>query len=282
MNQVMTKWRSASVLGAAVAMAAAGCALPPKSAGQAPSAVELPPISPNRPTFSDGTSLVPVGHTQIETGVTFAQRTQAGVDTARTNVPEVVARYRVSDVVEVRALWGGQTWSTVDQGAGSETDDGGSDPAIGIVVPLAEQQGWLPAIAIEALTTLGVGSSDFSSSHADPTAKLLWSYGGGHLPEWLGIGGNFNVSYPTEAGDRFTQTAVSLYATFTPSGADTCWFAEWYLVGRPANHVDATQSADFGVVQRLNRTTAIDARIGFGLDDRADDWFTGIGISFLF
>jgi len=35
-------------------------------------------------------------------------------------------------------------------------------------------------------------------------------------------------------------------------------------------------------VQRLNRTTAIDARMGFGLDDRADDWFTGIGISFLF
>ncbi len=282
MTKALTSRSLPSLLAVVMAMHATGCALPPKAAGQEPAAAERPPIAPNRPTFSDSTSLVPVGHTQIETGITFARRTQAATETERTNGPEVAARYRVSEAVEARVTWGGQAWSSVDQGAGGETDDGATDPSLGIVVPLAEQHGWQPAIAMEVLTTLGIGAAAFSSGHADPTAKLLWSYGGEKLPDWLGIGGNFNVSYPTEDGDRFTQTATSLYATVTPTGTDTCWFAEWYLVGRPANHVDATQSVDFGAVQRLNRTTAFDARIGFGLDARADDWFTGIGISFLF
>ncbi len=268
-------------LAGSVALATAGCAVQ-AGTGQGGAQDDLPPISPNRPTFSDGTSLVPVGHAQLETGVTFAQRSQAGTDTERTNAPEVTARYRISDAVEARLLWSGHAWSATDAGFGTANDDGGTDPALGIVVPIAAQAGWRPALALEVLTTLGVGSEDFSSGHADPTAKLLWSYGGEKLPDWLGIGGNCNVGYPTEAGDRFTQTAASLYATITPGGGDTTWFAEWYLVAQPANNVDATQSVDFGVVQRLSRTTAFDARVGFGLDERADDWFTGIGISFLF
>ncbi len=90
------------------------------------------------------------------------------------------------------------------------------------------------------------------------------------------------MSYPTENGDRFTQPAASLWATWSPVGSDTCLFAEWFVIGRPANNVEHTQSVDFGVVQRLNARTAVDARAGFGLDDRADDFFTGVGISFLF
>jgi hypothetical protein len=35
-------------------------------------------------------------------------------------------------------------------------------------------------------------------------------------------------------------------------------------------------------VQRLSRTTAVDARVGFGLDDDADDRFIGFGFSVLF
>lgn len=262
-----------------LATAFAACAV--QDGGNRPGAAvaELPPISPNRPTFSDGTSLVPVGHVQLETGYTYTKRTQAGVDSERHNVPEVVLRARVSGTVEARAIWNGITSADVD---GAGRDDGGTDPALGIVVPLFEQGDLTPAIAIEALSTLGIGDHAFSSGHADPTGKLLWSYGGGRLPEWLSIGGNLNASWPTENGDRFTQTAASVWASVTGPAPDTSWFAEWYVVSRPANNVASTQSVDCGIVQRLSPRIAIDARVGFGLDDRADDFFTGIGLSFLF
>lgn len=265
----------------AAALWLAGCAAHGRTrAPQAgPPTAELPPISPNRPTFSDGTSLVPVGHLQLETGWTYTKRRSAGVDSDRHNVPEVVLRARLGATVEARAIWNGIAFNDVD---GAGRDDGGTDPALAIVVPLCDQGDSTPAVAIEGLSTLGNGDHAFGSGHADPTAKLLWSYGGGRLPEWLAIGGNLNVAWPTENGDRFTQTAASVWASITGPGPDTSWFAEWYVVAEPANNVESTQSVGFGIVQRVDPGIAVDARVGFGLDVRADDVFTGVGISFLF
>jgi hypothetical protein len=266
-----------------LALLASSCATGPHPRGPSTQAEDLPPISPNRPTFSDSPGLVPVGHAQLETGYTFASRSEDGGDTTRSNVPEIVARYRLDDAIELRLLWNGYAWSETDQGeAGTSDDRGGTDAGIAVLVPIAEQSGWLPALTLEALTTLGIGSDSFSSGDADPTLKLLWGYAGGVLPEWLGVGGNLIVSFPTEDGDRFTQPAASLFATYGPPDADTSYFAEWFVIDRPAQGLDATQSVDFGIVHRLDDRTAIDARIGFGLDSRADDVFTGVGISFLF
>jgi len=41
-------------------------------------------------------------------------------------------------------------------------------------------------------------------------------------------------------------------------------------------------TAACGVLFLTSRTVQLDARVGFGLDDEADDFFTGFGISFLF
>ena len=103
------------LLSGALAIILAGCAVPPQDATSA-GEPRLPPVSPNRPTFSDGTSLVPVGHAQLETGYTFTRREQNGSDGDRSNVAEVTARYRVSEAVEARLLWGGYAWSSTDSG----------------------------------------------------------------------------------------------------------------------------------------------------------------------
>jgi hypothetical protein len=74
-----------------------------------------------------------------------------------------------------------------------------------------------------------------------------------------------------------------VYTTVIPPAApDTCLFAEWYVLSPYANHVGSAHNTDFGVIQRLTRTMAVDARVGFGLDQDADDFFTGVGFSVLF
>jgi hypothetical protein len=263
----------------AVGLALASCAMAPRP--QEPAAPPVPPISPNRPTFSDGTALVPHDLVQVETGYTFTKRNRNGVETERHNVPEVTTRYRVLDNLEARVVWNGYAFTQSEASGATDRDEGGTDAAIGVLIPVADQDGWLPTLVFEAITTLGVGSEDLSSGHADPAVKLLWSYGGGHFPDWLGIGGNLVAAYPTEGGDRFTQTAASLYVTAN-SSPDTCFFAEWYVVVPYANHLDPAHNADVGVIQRLSPDVAVDARVGFGLNDEADDFFSGVGVSFRF
>lgn len=253
------------------------------TSGQAPSnAGGTQLVSPNRPTFGDSPSLLPTGRAQFETGYTFAQRRGGGTEVTRQTAPELTARYGVGETVEARLLWGGMVWSQDDSGTAGGDADGGGEAAAAVLTPLTSQHDCWPALTLELLSTLGVGDTTFSSGHAEPTAKLLWAYGGGHLPDWLTIGGNLIVGYPTEHGDRFTQPAASLAVTLGQPTADTNLFAEWYWIGRPANLTAATQSVDFGVVHRLAPDLAIDGRVGCGLDSRADDVLAGFGISFLF
>jgi hypothetical protein len=273
---------SCRCLAALAALALGACAVAPSAAVPQGGAAGLPPISPNRPTFSDGTAVVPPDHLQIETGWTVTQRDQSGTETMRHNVPEVVARYLLTDTFEVRLVWGGYVWTDSETGGATTSDDGGTDVGLAVLVPVVGQDGWRPALVVEAATTLGIGAENLTSGHADPTLKLLWSYGGGRLPDWLSVGGNLIASYPAEAGDRFTQTAASLYAFVSPTGTDTSFYAEWYVVTPLVNNGDEAHTADIGVVQRLSRTTAVDARIGFGLDADADDLFAGLGFSVLF
>lgn len=271
----MNRFRSVVVMSAVGA--AASCTVTPTDEQGQPLS-----IFPNRPTFSDGTSLVPHGHLQIETGYTFTHR-HDGADIDRHNVPEVLARYRVFDSLEARLLWGGYAWSDSESGGTREHADGATDLALAIVVPIVGQDDLRPAVALEVASTLGAGDSDFSTQRADPTLKVLWSYGGGRLPDWLGVGGNLNASFPTESGERFTQTAASLYATVNPfDTTDTTFFGEWYVVSPYAKDTHAAHSLDAGVVQRVTATTAVDARIGLGLNEQADDLFAGVGFSVIF
>lgn len=271
----------ASLAGVA-ALASSGCSAAPPGISHQHATDEARLISPNRPTFSDGATLVPRHYVQFETGWTLAHRDDAGATSERHNAPEMVGRYRLFDSLEVRASWGGYVSAATGGAKSPSTEEGAADPALAVLVPIVDQDGLRPTLVLEVASTIGIGDETLTSGHADPTVKLLWSYGGGALPEWLTVGGNLIASYPTESGDRFSQTAASLYATASAADAGTSIFAEWYVVSPYSNEFEAAHSVDAGVVQRLGRTTAVDARVGLGLDSQADDWFTGLGFSVMF
>jgi hypothetical protein len=273
---------AATPLGLLSALALAACALPP-APRQEPSPADAQPSSPtistDRPSFSDGTGLVPHGHFQLETGYTFTRRSDGGVETERHGAPEVLARYRLLDNLEARLLWGGYLFQETDTGGMDDDDDGASDLALGIKVPIADQDGLLPTLAVGMNLQLGTGADAFSTRHhALPASKLLWSYA---FENGLGLGGNLVLAFPHENGDRFSQTAASIYGTWAPRDGTTL-FGEYYLLEPYAKDTQEAHNADFGVVHLLSSRVQIDARVGFGLNDAADDFFTGAGISFLF
>ncbi len=236
-------------------------------------------VSPDRPSFTDGCAFVPPWHLSLETGYTFTFRDRDDAQTQRHNAPEILARVGlVDDRFEFRLFTPGYVWSRTDSGAGFESTEGFSDAALGFKLKLLDQDGAVPKVCLEGLSTLGAGSRNVSSRKMEPTVKFLWSY---DLHNNLVISGNFNLAFPTTDGDRFTQGQASLNIAWAATDRAS-FYGEYYVVGPNSKGSDAAHYADVGAGYLLTKRILIDGRIGFGLNQEADNFFTGVGISFLF
>ena len=245
-------------------------------------------ISTDRPSFSDGSGIVPVGRFQLETGYTFTFRNRDGAKTQRHNGPEVLARVGlVDDRVELRLITNGYVWSRTDDGSGDgfASSPGWSDVGLGLKFKMFDQNGWVPRVAIGAQTTLGAGSDSASSQTAEPTLKLIWSYDlePSLGDDWKGftMGGNANIAWPTTNGDRFTQGQGSVYLSF-PLADRLSGFVEYYVIGPSAKGADAAHYVDVGAALLLSDRIQLDARVGFGLNQASDNVYCGFGLSVLF
>lgn len=245
-------------------------------------------ISADRPGFSETTSIVPSLHLQLETGYTFTFRNRDGVETQRNNAPEILARFGVlDDCLEVRISTAGYVWSRTDDGTGTgfASSEGWSDFALGVKWKVADQDGWLPRIALDATTTLGVGSDNISSQMVEPILKFIWSYdlGLSFGDDWKGVtvGGNANVAWTSTSGQRFTQGQGSVFLS-VPTFDRASAFVEYFVLGPNIKGGDAAHYVDFGGAYLLTDVLQLDGRVGFGLNKEADNFFVGFGLSFLF
>ncbi|MBL0871639.1 MAG: transporter [Phycisphaerales bacterium] len=272
----------------------AGNAASPKAVSAASTAASIKRASPeltistDRPSFSDTAGIAPVGHLQLETGYTFTLRDRDGIETQRHNGPELLARVGlIDDRFELRLSTSGYVWSRSgdDTGSGFRSTEGWSDFSLGFKLKLTDQDGAIPRLALGAATTTGAGSDGISSRRAEPTVKLIWSYDleklGGDSLKGFGVYGNINASWTTSDGDRFWQGAASICGTYAISDR---WgvFAEYYTVFPAGQGTGPSHSVDFGTTYLLTPRIQLDARVGFGLNSKADNVFMGIGLSILF
>jgi hypothetical protein len=266
------------LLALAIALTATACAVPSVRPNTPPAATE-PTVSTDRPSFSASPLLVPVGHYQIETGYTWTQRRDQGVTTEVQAVPDVLARYRALDRLELRATWGGVLRSTAHDDGGRDSRSDLADLGLGAKIPLAEEDGWLPNASLVTSLTLGTGNAATrTGNHAVPTQILAWSHS---LGEHAAFGGNLVWSLPYADERRHSQTAASLYATWTCT-TDTTLFAEYFVLSPYAPGTRSAHSVDAGVLYVPQRRVQLDARVGKSLDGVGDDLWGGVGISFLF
>lgn len=268
----------------------AGGAGTPTTPGPAAAAPPLT-ISTDRPSFSDGTGIEPLRHLNIETGYTFTHRDRDDVKVDRQNGPEVLARVGlIDDRLEVRLSWSGWVDNQVESGGTDSTSHGWSDLTVGLKVKLFDQAqlgAWAPRLALGLATTVGAGGGAVSSQESEPIAKLLWSYDLGACwgEKWSGwsAGGNFNIAWPTsgEGTDHFEQFQASLCVN-APLFDGCTGFAEWYVLTPNTDGGSPAHYADIGAAYLLSPRVQLDARVGFGLNNQADNFFAGVGLSVLF
>lgn len=225
------------------------------------------PITTDRPSFSDGTLIVPKGRWQIEAGYT-----QTNTDGSRFEaIGEALLRWHLSERVEFRL-------SNFGWGRASETD-GLLDPSLGIKLKLHPGvTAKTPDLALILQSTVPAGDRAFRVDRPQPTAKLAFYQA---TDSTTGFGGNLVVSDLGEDAGRFTQYAASLYLSKTLN-PKTSAFVELYRLMPLSDGGPDANFADTGLTYLLNPRTQVDFRVGTGFESKRDGWFFGFGLGYRF
>lgn len=242
----------------------------PAQAPTTPPADTFPTISTDRPSFSDASGLVPVGHPQIETGGTYFKVGGSNFGQG----PEFLFRYAVSDRFELRLV--NVNYSFFEGGGGS----GFQDPGVGFKLRILKptRATGQPEVTFVGLLQMPLGGGAERAQGVQPTGKIA-----AYLPLTAsdGIGGNVLASYFTPDDAHFTQYAASLYEAHT-FNAKLSSFIEVYGLTPLGHDGHSGAFADAGFEYLLNKRVQVDIRYGTGFNQSRDGQYVGAGIAYRF
>jgi hypothetical protein len=251
------------------------------------------PINTDRPTFTPANTVVPRGRLQFESGWTFSAQRSSQMHSTVYDLPELAARYGLTDRLEFRMFWSGETFTDerVRRRRPLRSIDGPGDTEVGFkwqLFPGDEKKKWIPTTAlITSIIAPTGGSSPYSGETVEPYVNLIYGW---NLTEKLTLSGSSGYLGIREQGapnllarsDNYQRWHQSLVAFFTPAERTT-FFYEWYTLmytnapdNRPVSFMDG------GLLYRLTPNMQLDFRVGFGLSGRPDDVFAGTGFSVRF
>jgi len=243
---------------------AAGCLLLVASGLAAQQAKPLPPIDTDRPDLTDATTTVARGHVQFESG--FTSQTSRDALTALSG-PEALIRVGIFSRAELRI---GQNYRSVESAPGQRTS-GFDDLQLGTKIRLLDQ-GSLPAVSIEAFTTITTGAAAIGAPRALPGGALLvqqtsdgpWS-----------AGVEIEVARGAESGaSGFTSLSIQYQATSRIQA-----YGEWYQLQPDLSENARQHYVDTGILIALSNDVQVDARFGVGLNHDADRSYFGFGFA---
>lgn len=248
-------------------------------------AQEPGPLVTDRPDQTESTGVVAPGFVQLELGWTVSDASDDLSETRTHTLPEALARIGVLPGLELRIALPG--WSSVEtgiDGADLQTD-GFGDASLGLKWGLTAGRGTVPAVALLAGATLPTGEEGFSSERVDPSMRVALS---SDLADRLSLGWNLGWARMTEqlpgpedgglVSDAQTDFFYTLSLGIGLADRLGLYLESFGFLGveevRPSRH-----SVDGGFTLLVADNLQLDLRAGAGLDEHADDWFLGAGLS---
>lgn len=234
------------------------------------------PLVTDRPDFTEASSTVGRGVAQLEFGYTYTY--DDGTDrTIGHSYPEALLRYGIlADWLEFR----------IAQNVGGESvngisNTGGEDLYLGFKIAITPQECFLPEMALIPQMTVPSGSDAFTDNEVLP--GLNWIYGW-ELNDLISTAGStqFNRAIDEVTTAAYTEWAQSwtiAYSLCERVGGYTEWFA---LFPHSADTARAQHFFNGGFTFLLTNDIQWDVRAGTGLNDAADDYFVGTGLSIRF
>ncbi|HEX9728526.1 MAG TPA: transporter [Gemmatimonadales bacterium] len=238
---------------------------------------EAPPLVTDRPDQTESAAVVPVGAFQFEVGARFAQAGSGAARLKALSIPGSLLRIGIFPLFEARLGFAG--WLRSSQ-SGTGPVSGMGDLDLGGKVRVLTGDGLSPAVALLAAVVLPTGQDGFGTVRADPAVRVAFSHG---LTERISLGYNVGAMWGSvDGGAGATKTDTDLLYTVVLGSALTSrlsGFIEGFGTVATETVNASTHSLDGGFTFLVTATVQLDASGGFGLNEAADDWFGGIGLS---
>lgn len=235
------------------------------------------PLVTDRPDFTEASSTVGRRVLQIEFGYTYFFDDDGTQKTIGHSYPETLFRYGIfAEWLEARV-----GWNFAHQSVHVLEFSGAEDLYLGFKIGLTPQEGILPEMALILQSMVPTGSRAFTADRLLPGLNWLYSW---EINDCLSTAGStqFNSNLDEATQDVYTEWAQSW--TIVRSLSDRVGlYTEWFgLFPHGADTAEVQHYFNGGFTLLLNDDIQWDIRAGAGLNDAADDYFLGTGLSIRF
>jgi len=233
------------------------------------------PLISDRPDFTEASSCVGLRRVQVESGYTYIRDNNNSILKSAHSFPETLLRIGIfAEWFEARVAW--NYGIQLNRGnVVSDMFEGGQDLYLGAKIALTEQDGWRPEMVILPQMNVPTGDEDFTAGDVEPGVNWLYGW---DINDWLALGGSTQVNRARDDADvwyaEFAQSLTFNYKLTEKLGA----FTEWFAFFPAGSAVELPQQYfDGGFTYLAHKNVQYDIRAGVGLNDPADDFFTGAG-----
>ena len=247
----------------------------------------LEPLVTDRPDATESTETIPPGHFQLEAGYTFTYDREGDERNKSQTFPEILLRAGISENFELRLAWEGYNINdnlnrierrNLPDRTVENTTQGATDLSLGFKWKFYEQDGLIPHMGIIGEISLPSGSAGLSSGDVDPAIAYLWAY---DIDEKWSVGGNVKIASNSIDNERIEVITNTLSVGYSISDQ---WAAYLEYFGDYPLEADMQDDhyINGGFTYLINNDLQFDVRAGGGLNDEADDFFAGVGLSWRF
>lgn len=236
------------------------------------------PLVTDRPDFTEASTTVGVGVIQLEIGYTYTFDQTATNSTENNSYGEPLFRIGMfADWFEFRLAWNHAN-EIVTEGVQAVTS-GSEDLYVGAKLGLTPQSGILPEMALIPQMTLPTASTNnFGSGDVLPGANWIYAW---EVTDNISTAGSSQFNRAIDATTlepyiEFAQSWTIGYALTERLGAYTEVFG---LLPTGADTVLPQYFFNGGFTYLLTDNLQFDIRGGVGLNNAADDYFVGTGLS---
>ncbi|PSR55490.1 hypothetical protein AHMF7605_19250 [Adhaeribacter arboris] len=239
---------------------------------------EAPELESDRPTFTQGATVVPSKTIQIETGLEYRKDQTEEQQEKDFIYPTTLIRMGILKKVELRVNVDFEKqkhhYAASSSLPGPQTKLQGFDNVrVGTKIELVKGEGALPTIGILGNVTLPVGNKDLRPPHTAPEGRLLFK---NELSEKLNLQYNFGYHKHKEEEEYRGEMIYTVNANFKV--ADTFQaFAEYEAT--KAVHQSVDSSINGGFMFKILPNLQVDVFGGTSVSEAAPDFYTGAGVT---
>ena len=241
-------------------------------------------IETERHDFTQSTTVVGRGVTQVEFGYSFFQNSsEEEVEDSHTT-PELMIRFGLTEKLEFRIRYN-EVWQF-----GEEDFSGSEDLQLNFKIRTTEQAYWRPESALEIGIGVPTGGDDFSTDEVEFGFDYIYGWKLNSRTEFYGSSG-FATNALGEFAFRANVPADEEFLLYTQSFAlgteltERCTaYTEFFGLFTDGFEDDEESPVFFnvGLDFYLSDNMVLDVRAGTGVNDDAEDLFFGLGGAFRF